>query len=180
MLLELDGEGRAFWNFLDDLDFGDANFVPAGCAFLRANFAGNDNAGFLRETLQRLERLGIFLERANTLDNAGAVAKNREEQFARFPKVIEPALERDFLSVVLASLLDGDRGNLTRFIRNVHFEEVHSFSKRSMDLRAAASCSVALGASGPVFSFNSSTSGKLVCGADWRILMAEGQSMVPS
>ena len=53
-------------------------------------------------------------------------------------------------------------------------------SKRSMDLRAAASCSATVSASGPVFPFNSSTIGKLVCDADWRVLMAADQSMVPS
>jgi len=39
MLFELDGEGRAFQNFLDDLDFGDADFVAAGGALFRADFA---------------------------------------------------------------------------------------------------------------------------------------------
>src|ERR1700680_4967221 len=41
-----------------------------------------------------------------------------------------------------------------------------AISKRSKDLRAAVSCPETLGASGPVFSFNSRTIGKLVCGAD--------------
>src|SRR5207245_4807100 len=56
---------------------------------------------------------------------------------------------RDWSSDVCSSDLDG--GHLARFIRDVHFAEAHAFSKRSMDLRAAVSCSEALGASGPVF-----------------------------
>jgi len=111
MLLELDGERRALRNFLNDLDFGDADFVPAGSALFRADFARDDNAGFLRQAFQRLERPGIFLQRANALDDAGAVTKNREEQFARFPQIVKPALQRDFLPLVLACLLDGDGGH---------------------------------------------------------------------
>jgi len=38
----------------------------------------------------------------------------------------------------------------------------HAFSKRSMAFRAAASCFYSAWSLGPVFSFNSSTSGKLV------------------
>src|SRR6266403_4832765 len=44
MLFELDGEGRAFRNFLDDLDLGDADFVTAWSAFFSADFAGDDDA----------------------------------------------------------------------------------------------------------------------------------------
>src|ERR1700674_5883032 len=47
MLFELDGERRAFGDFLDDLDFGDADFVAAGGALFRADFAGHDDTGFL-------------------------------------------------------------------------------------------------------------------------------------
>src|SRR5947207_13379477 len=94
--------------------------------------------------------------------------------------IVKPAFENVFLAVVVACLLDGDRWHLAGFIRDVHFAEFHAFSKRSMDLRAVVSCSAALGASGPVFSFNSSSSGSFSSGAVFRSLMAAAQSMVPS
>jgi hypothetical protein len=81
VLFELDGEGRALWNFLDDLDFRDADLVAAGGALFRANLAGDNDARFLRQALQRFKRLGIFLQRANALDDPGAVAEDRKKQF---------------------------------------------------------------------------------------------------
>ena len=165
---------------MDNFDLADADFVTAGRAFFRADFAGDDDAGFLCQAFQRFECFGILFQRTDALDDAGAVAEDREEQFAGFAQVIEPAFERNFLAVIPADLLDGDGGHLARFIRDVHFAEAHAFSKRSMDLRAAVSCSEALGASGPVFSFNSSSRGRLRSGADLRSLMAAGQSMEPS
>ncbi len=109
MLLELDGEGRALRNFLDDLDLADTDFVATRSALFRADFAGDHDARFLGEALQRFECLRIFLQRADTLNDSGAVAEDREEQFTRLTKVVKPALQRDFLFVVLACLVDGDR-----------------------------------------------------------------------
>ena len=111
VFFELDGKGRGVGDFLNDLDFGDAHFEAARGALLGANFAGDDDAGFLRETFQRFKGFGIFFQRADTLDDAGAVAKNREQQFAGFAQVVEPAANRYFLPVVLACLLDRDDGH---------------------------------------------------------------------
>ena len=84
VLFELDGVGRGLVYFLQDLDFGDADFVAAGGALLGADFSGDDDAGFLREAFQCGEGVGTFFERDDALDDAGAVAKNREEQLAGF------------------------------------------------------------------------------------------------
>src|SRR5271165_625786 len=111
MFLELDGEGGVFGNFLDDLDFGNANFVAAGGALLGADFAGDDDTGFLGEAFESCEGFGIFLQRANTLDNARAIAKDGEDELARFANVVEPAADRDFLSVVFASVFNRDHGH---------------------------------------------------------------------
>src|SRR5260370_13172182 len=84
VFLELNGEGRALGNSLDDLNLANTDFVAARSALFRADFAGDNDAGFLRQTLQRFERFGVFLQRADALNDAAAVAENREEQLARF------------------------------------------------------------------------------------------------
>ncbi len=108
VFFKLDGKGRGVGNFLDDLDFGDAHFEAAGGALLGADFSSDDDAGFLRETFQRFKGFGIFLERADALDDSRTVAKNREHQFAGFAEIVEPAANRYFLPVVLACLFDSD------------------------------------------------------------------------
>jgi len=83
---------------------------------LGADFSGDDDARFLRETFQRFKGLGIFLERADALDDSGTVAKNGKHQFAGFAQVVEPAANRYFLPVVRACLLDGDDGHSPLFL----------------------------------------------------------------
>ena len=58
--------------------------------------------------LQRCEGFGLLFVRDHALDNAGAVAKNREEQLAGFAQVVEPAANRHRFSGVLTGLVDGD------------------------------------------------------------------------
>jgi hypothetical protein len=111
MLFELNGERRVFGDFLQNLYFRDADFVAAGGALLSSNLAGDDDAGLLRQTLERIKRFGSFLLRANALDDASAVAENGEQQFAGFAKIVEPAFQRYFLPVVLSCLFDADRGH---------------------------------------------------------------------
>ncbi len=111
VLFELDGEGCGFRNALDDLDFGDAHFVPAGSALLGANLSRYNDAGLLREPLKRFESLRIFFERADALNDASAVPKDREDQLAGFANVVEPAADGDFLAVVFPCVFNGDRGH---------------------------------------------------------------------
>src|SRR5271157_5362116 len=111
VLFELDGEGRGLGNFLDDVDFADADFVAAGGALLGADFAGDNDAGFLGETFEGLERFGIFFQGADALNDAGTVAKDRKEELAGFAEVVEPAANGDFLAVVLACVFNGDDGH---------------------------------------------------------------------
>src|SRR5260370_7637835 len=61
MLLELNREGCAFGDFLNDLDFSDADFVAAGGALFGSHFAGDDDAGFPRQPLPPFQTPRIFL-----------------------------------------------------------------------------------------------------------------------
>jgi hypothetical protein len=115
VFLELDGEGRALGNFLDDLDSADADFVAAGSALFSADFAGDDDARLLREALKRFKSFRTLFERADALDDAGAIAKDGEEQLTGFAQIVEPPTQCDFLAVVLASLFDGNDGQSERF-----------------------------------------------------------------
>ena len=69
----------------------DAHLEAARRARLGANLAGDDDAGFLRQPAQRGEGFGLLFLRDHALDDAGAVAKNREQQLARFAQIVEPA-----------------------------------------------------------------------------------------
>ncbi len=111
VLLELNGIGLGFGHALHHFDFGDVHFVAARRARLGLNFAGRDHARFLGQSLERAEGFGIFLLRDDSLDHAGAVAKNREEEFARFAQVVEPAANFYGAPNVLLRVLDGNCGN---------------------------------------------------------------------
>jgi hypothetical protein len=76
---------------------------------LGADFSGDDDARFLREAFECGESVGAFLEGDDALNDAGAVAKDREEELAGFAEIVEPALNCDFLRVVLAGVFDVDR-----------------------------------------------------------------------
>jgi hypothetical protein len=91
VLFELDGVGIGLVDFLHDVDFADADFVAAGSALLGADLSGDDDAGFVREAFEGGEGGRIFFQRDNTLDDAGAVAKDGEQQLAGFAQVVEPA-----------------------------------------------------------------------------------------
>ena len=78
---------------------------PPGARCSARILPGDDDAGFLRETFQGFKGFRIFLQRADALDDARAVAKNGEEKLAGFAKVIEPAANRDFLPVVFACIV---------------------------------------------------------------------------
>ena len=95
VLLQLNRIGLGFRDALDDFDLADVHFAAAGRARLGLNFAGGDDARFLRQALERGERLGMLLQRDDALHDAGAVAKNREKELAGFAHVVEPAANGD-------------------------------------------------------------------------------------
>ncbi len=111
MLFEGDGVGIVFGDALDDLDVLDVELVTAGGAFVGADFAGDDDGGFVGEAFDGLEDLGRdggFGDDA--LDGAGAVAEDGKEQLAALAQVVEPAVQGDGLAFVLADAGDGGKG----------------------------------------------------------------------
>ena len=92
MLLEGDGVGVGLGNALDDLDVFDVEFEAAGGALVGADLAGDDDAGLLRQALERFEDRGRdALDVGHALYGAGAVAKDGKEQLAALARVVEPS-----------------------------------------------------------------------------------------
>ena len=111
VLLESDGVGVGLGDALDDLEVFNVELVAAGGALVGADFAGDDDAGFLGEAFEGLEDLGgDALDVGHALDGAGAVAKDGEEQLAALAEVVEPSAEGDGLAFMLAD--GGDGGDL--------------------------------------------------------------------
>ncbi len=111
VLFELNRIGIGVWNALDDFNAADMNFEAARRALFGVNFSRDDDAGFLRQSFERFEGFRLFFQRDDALDDAGAVAKNREEEFSRFAQVVEPAANRDGLSGEVSGLFDVDDGH---------------------------------------------------------------------
>src|SRR6266404_2543030 len=93
---------------LHDLDVRDVEFIAPGSALIGADFAFDDEAGFLGEAFDGVEdfgRDGILWYYA--LDDTGAVAKLRKEKLAALAEVVEPTADGDGLAFVSADLCDG-------------------------------------------------------------------------
>src|SRR6202008_4282922 len=86
----------------------DVNFIAAGGARFGLDFSSDDDAGFLRESLQSFEGLRLVFERHHALDDSCTVTKNREQKLAGFAEIVEPAADRDCLPGILASLFYRD------------------------------------------------------------------------
>src|SRR5208283_721191 len=93
---------------LHNLDVRDVQFIAAGGALIGADFAFDDDAGFLREPFDGVEDFGWDgVLRNYALNDAGAVAKLGEEEFAAFAEVVKPSADGDGLTFVLADFCDG-------------------------------------------------------------------------
>ena len=111
VLFRSDGIGIGFGDALHDLDIRDVEFIAAGSALIGAHFAFDDDARFLREAFDGVEDFGRDgVLRDDSLDDAGAVAKLREEQFAAFAEIVEPSANGDGLAFVFADFCDGADG----------------------------------------------------------------------
>ena len=85
MIFRSDRIRRSFGNALDHVDLFEIHFVAAGGARLCPHLAANDDRRLLRQILDRLERLlGQVRLHCDTLHNPGAIAKQRERDFAGF------------------------------------------------------------------------------------------------
>ena len=100
---------RVVVRLADDLERLDVDLVAARRALVGARRAGDDDRGFLRQMIGGLEHLvadrGL---RHHRLDEAGAVAERQEVDLAARPAVVQPALDGDFLALVLADVFDVD------------------------------------------------------------------------
>ncbi len=108
VLLGRDGIRIVGIDALQNLRIADVHFVSAGSALIGPHLAGDDHAGFLGQPLDRLEQFGRDgVLGDDALNNAAAVAENREQQFAALAQVVEPAANGDGLTFVLADFADG-------------------------------------------------------------------------
>ncbi len=103
VLLGGDGVGVGLGDALDDFDVFDVELEAAGGALVGADFAGDDEAGFLGQAFEGGEDFrGDGFDVGYALDRAGAVAEDGEDELAGFAGVVEPSAEGDGLVFVLA------------------------------------------------------------------------------
>src|ERR1700730_70042 len=111
MFFGSDGVGSRFGHALHDLDIGDIEFIAAGGALIGADFAFDDDAGFLGEAFDSVEDFGRdSVLRDYTLNDARAVAKLREKELAALAEVVEPSADGDGLAFVGSDLCNGADG----------------------------------------------------------------------
>ena len=111
VFLERDGEGCRVVDALQNFEGLDVDLEAGGCAGVGANFAGDDDAGFLCEAFECFEDFrGDAFYVGNALDGAGAVAKDGEEELAALTEVVEPTAQGDGLAFVLADGSDVGHG----------------------------------------------------------------------
>ncbi len=111
VLLGSDRIRRGFGHALHDLHVDYIEFVAAGSALVGADLALDDHARFLRQVLiasKTSGRNGVLGDDA--LNDSGAIAKLRKQQFPALAQVVEPAADGDRLAVVLADFCDGSNG----------------------------------------------------------------------
>src|SRR5258706_825344 len=111
MFFGSDGIWSRLGNALHDLDVRHVEFIAAGSALISADFALDDDAGFLGESFDSVEDFGRDgVLRDYTLDNARAVAKLREQELAAFSEIVKPSADGDGLAFVFAYFCDGADG----------------------------------------------------------------------
>src|SRR5205807_7809538 len=72
------------------------------------HFAGDNYARFQGKVLNGVKNFWRDLALGNhALNHAGAIAEYREQQFAAFPQIVEPALYGDSFTLMLADLCNG-------------------------------------------------------------------------
>src|SRR5437660_11435906 len=111
MFFGSDGVGSRLGHALHDRNVRDIEFIAAGSALIGADFAFDNDAGFLGESFDGIEnfwRDGVLRDYA--LDDAGAVAKLGAEELAAFAWVVAPSADGDGLAVVGADVCDWSAG----------------------------------------------------------------------
>ena len=111
MFLGRDGIGIRFRNAVEHLGALHIHFIAAGRALLGANFAAKNQRRFLSEIFQRFKQRFVEIGfHRNALHDAGAVAHEREHDFAGFAEVVEPAGDFHRIACVASGVFDSDAG----------------------------------------------------------------------
>src|SRR5258708_20667288 len=104
MFFGSDGIWSRLGNALHDLDVRHVEFIAAGSALISADFALDDDAGFLGESFDSVEDFGgDGVLRDYALDDARAITKLREKELAAFAEVVEPSANGARLAFVGAA-----------------------------------------------------------------------------
>ena len=111
VLFELDRIRLGFRHALHDFDALTCNSYPPGARGSAATFPVTMTLDSCVRPLRGVECVGLLLQRNDALDDARAVAKNREEQLARFAQIVEPSAKGDFLPHMLADMFDRHHGH---------------------------------------------------------------------
>src|ERR1044071_4640078 len=127
-----DGKWLVFRNALHYLHIAYVQLVAARRAPVGAAFSGNDHAGFVRQVLERVEYFRRYLVLGHdTLDHAGAVAKDRKNQLAALALVVQPALNGYSLAVMPANFRDGGDWRLSHCFHTEKLPHLATSSRRS-------------------------------------------------
>jgi hypothetical protein len=110
VLFEGNRVGIGLGDALDHLEAFDIKLKATWGTLIRADLAGNNDAGLLREALEGFKNFGGHaLYVGHALEGAGAVSKDGEKELATFAKVVKPTAESNRLPFMLAK--SGDSGN---------------------------------------------------------------------
>src|SRR5690348_3620862 len=106
VFFELNGERPRIRHALNYIHPIDVELKTSWRTRLGVHCSGDNDTRFLREILRSAECFGMFLLGDYTLNHTGAVAKNGEEEFAGFAHIVEPALNRHFLTDMLSNAIN--------------------------------------------------------------------------
>ena len=95
-------------DLLQDLHIHNVKFVPARGTLIGPHFPLDDHTRFLGEALHGIKDFGCYRVLGHhTLNRAGTVAKNGEEQFPALALVVQPAADGNGLAFVFSDFGDG-------------------------------------------------------------------------
>ena len=104
-----DGVGRFERNGLDELGFFDVQFVAANGPRFGAQSSAQDQRRLLRQILQHLKHFDRDIRlHGDALNDAAAVADEREDDLAGLAEIVKPACDLDGFADVRSGLVNFD------------------------------------------------------------------------